>query len=307
MAGRARVAVFIEGTKNPIRPSRTQVGHFYERCAFADVRPGADVPAGCRDVKVGYDGCGNAFGLRGTLFGHGLDEQAADVARIVEQIPGEVDVMCMGMSRGAIGCLLVAKQPALQAGRVRVALLLLDPVPGDYLWVAGADIAKTTLTNRVVDCRACNVSSVIALYPFQPLPDILVHAPLVATFSDTCTVVEDVTMGCHEGAVWLVPQRPECRAMYVRIEEGLEQFGVKLSGRPDMWKCANLRQVLQDYQVALGDGGRKTERECHALAPTKIVYKGHGEFLNSHHLNLSCKPVPGKTYKLALEIIRSKR
>ena len=91
---------------------------------------------------------------------------------------------------------------------------------------------------------------------FQPLPDILVHAPLVATFSDTCTVVEDVTMGCHEGAVWLVPQRPECRAMYVRIEEGLEQFGVKLSGRPDMWKCANLRQVLQDYQVALGDGSR---------------------------------------------------
>jgi hypothetical protein len=151
------------------------------------------------------------------------------------------------------------------------------------------------------------VHSVVALYPFQPLPDILCHAPLVATFPDACIVEEDVTMGCHEGAVWLVPQRPECRAMYVRIEEGLEAFGVKLGSRPDMWKCANLRQVLQDYQLAIDDGGPKTERECHALTPTKIVYNGHGEFLNSHHLNLSCKPVPGKDYKLALQIIRAQR
>ena len=68
----AVLAVFFEGTGNPISPVTTQVGLFFEQCEHYDcTATTAELPAHVSSFKMGYDGCGFAFGLLGTVFAHG--------------------------------------------------------------------------------------------------------------------------------------------------------------------------------------------------------------------------------------------
>lgn len=51
-----------------------------------------------------------------------------------------------------------------------------------------------------LDLRGCvHVRRVLALYPYEPLPDIAFHAPLLPAYPPQALVEEDVTLGCHQG------------------------------------------------------------------------------------------------------------
>ena len=48
---------------------------------------------------------------------------------------------------------------------------------------------------------------------YVPLPDLVLHAPLVPDYPAGMRLEEDVMLGCHEGPVWLRPDLKECRIM----------------------------------------------------------------------------------------------
>ena len=83
-----------------------------------------------------------------------------------------------------------------------MSLLLFDPVPGDLLTVAQLDLLGLTNTFASKDLSNCLcLSRVLALYPYEPLPAILCHAPVLCRYPTHCMVEEEVTLGCHQGAL----------------------------------------------------------------------------------------------------------
>ena len=83
-----------------------------------------------------------------------------------------------------------------------MSLLLFDPVPGDLLTVAQLDLLGLTNTFASKDLSNCLcLSRVLALYPYEPLPAILCHAPVLCRYPSHCMVEEEVTLGCHQGAL----------------------------------------------------------------------------------------------------------
>ena len=83
-----------------------------------------------------------------------------------------------------------------------LSLLLFDPVPGDLLTVAQLDLLGLTNTFASKDLSNCLcLSRVLALYPYEPLPAILCHAPVLCRYPTHCMVQEEVTLGCHQGAL----------------------------------------------------------------------------------------------------------
>merc|ERR1712087_714302 len=77
-------------------------------------------------------------------------------------------------------------------------MLIFDPVPGNSLWFGipftGSDCSNLT--------TATNLRDVLALHPHEPLPAVAFHAPLLFQYPAGCEVEEDVTLGCHQGALF---------------------------------------------------------------------------------------------------------
>ncbi len=82
--------------------------------------------------------CGKAFGLGGMIWGRGLDSQVdlvhARITRLLNGAGGSsidelnpLTVNCVGLSRGACACLLVAQACAHWPMHVAVNLFLFDP------------------------------------------------------------------------------------------------------------------------------------------------------------------------------------
>merc|ERR1711879_902108 len=68
---------------------------------------------------------------------------------------------------------------------------------------------------------------VLVLYPYEPLPALAVHAPLLAQLPQDCEVEVDVILGCHQGALFL-RARPETCLAFSRIRDFLLDCGSKL-------------------------------------------------------------------------------
>ena len=61
-------------------------------------------------------------------------------------------------------------------------------------------------STRSMDLRgAVHLRRVLALYPYQPLPDIAFHAPILCRYPthEGLEVEEDVCMGCHQGSLYM--------------------------------------------------------------------------------------------------------
>jgi len=163
---------------------------------------------------MGFDGCGVTDGCAGTLFAKGLDKQCDQVRRQLDAFLGErvpsgqlqrpVRVNVVGLSRGGIACLYLAQRLAdLTPSQCKLCMLLFDPVPGNLLTQRQLDVCGCINAHKCCDVSMCQcLSRVLAIYPHEPLPAIAFHAPVLCNYPDSCDVEEEVTLGCHQGALF---------------------------------------------------------------------------------------------------------
>jgi len=268
---RRKLIIFWEGTANTLKPFTTQIGVFSKYCCAKALSSPSEVPNDLSDLKLSYvilraiivqqntlvffladivmsfllfyvcsfDGCGVTNGTWGTLFASGLDGQVNLAIQIVKQMlqlqqPSKqgIHVVAVGLSRGAMACMKLAQKLAQQftQSEVTSSMLLFDPVPGNAVSTGFPWTARWCQ-----DLSSChNLLRVLALYPYEALPDIAMHAPTLCWYNrETTLVQEDVCMGCHQGALFmptLVPRNNYEEASTLssrRIVDYLEYEGVK--------------------------------------------------------------------------------
>jgi len=198
------------GTANTLDPITTQVGIFAQAAAGRDLssysRAHGPLDPTAGPFKVAFDGCGVTNGLGGTLFASGLEGQCDIVVSVVEGLiaAGARSVLCncLGLSRGGLALMILAQKlgglaPDI-AARVELNMCLFDPVPGNlvstgfpFTGFGRADLTSCSCLKRV-----------LAIYPHEPLPDLSFHAPVLCKYPVTTMVEEDVTLGCHQGALF---------------------------------------------------------------------------------------------------------
>lgn len=153
-------------------------------------------------IKLAFDGSAITHGLRGVIWGAGLNEQSEIVKNEVLDLLSEgkkVTLNCYGVSRGAIAALLTAKLlENIDENELNIHLALIDPVPGNFLFSPKLDFLGLTLTNQAIDLTASkNLKKVLALYANSPLPARIAHAPLFPQYPANTEVTEEVIPGYH--------------------------------------------------------------------------------------------------------------
>jgi len=118
-----------------------------------------------------------------------------------------------------------AEARALARRTLRLHLLLFDPVPGNQVYTTQyMDPFRYSTGNQAMDVSACEgvLRRVLAVYPYEPLPAITFHAPLVPRYpARGCHVDEVASLGCHQGAVLCAPNRISCRLSYAMLRSFL--------------------------------------------------------------------------------------
>lgn len=327
------LVVFFEGTGNTLNPITTQIGLFADACQHTrvfDASEVSDIKFISRirheqlKLKMEFDGCGVTNGIYGTLFATGLDKQVNSVVEVVNQILTtyadesssikRIRIISVGLSRGAMACMKLAIRlsEASFASKVSNSMLLFDPVPGNALW-----------TGFPYSCVACQdlsntgkvLNRVLALYPYEPLPDIAMHAPCFPLYPQKASVEEEVTLGCHQGAVFGTirnPQKPHEMASVLsfrRIKDFLESENVELEFSPDVYQptlkdCLSVCQrALKWKQSSNPSDVILSERRTHDRTGRSrvIVRKASGidKWLNKHHRNLENVRIAAQMKKIA--------
>jgi len=199
------------GTANTLDPITTQIGIFAEAALGTDISHysgGNDIDPAAGPFKVAFDGCGVTNGLSGTLFASGLDVQCDLVISIIKALLAarakRVRCNCLGLSRGGLALMVLAQKLGKLkddvSERIEANMCLFDPVPG-RLVSSGFPFTG----HGREDLSGCKcLKRVLAIYPHEPLPDLAFHAPSLCKYPPTCDVEEDVTLGCHQGALFQV-------------------------------------------------------------------------------------------------------
>lgn len=254
-------------------------------------------------LKMAFDGCGVAYGCRGVVFAHGLDEQTErTVERVKELLEANpklaITVNALGLSRGGMALLILAQKFARQfsSARVELNLLLFDPVPGNLLTTAKCDMCRCSIANQNIDLRDAHcVKHILALYPHEPLPDVACHAPILPLFPSSANVEEDVTFGCHQGA--LFPQMGlQSWLTFHRLHDFLVEHGTQFNER-ELWeRCSNVPRdrstLLRMLEAALHDAKEPlTTRKAHnhRCCSTGLIWRGQAGgavFVNKQHRQL---------------------
>jgi hypothetical protein len=199
----ATIHVFFCGTSGSIEKETTQIGLFAKECIATDLMDD-EYSLDSNNYKIYFDGCGvtngmlpfmrsisHSVGTMGTLFASGLDSQCQVVVHALrallkrldeewpKQSPVRLRLNCLGLSRGAIACLILARKVWGHKDlreRVDVNLCLFDPVPGNSLTSGAMDLLHATTAVQNMDLsNVLNVRRVVALYPHEPLPDLAFH------------------------------------------------------------------------------------------------------------------------------------
>lgn len=211
ITNKVTLSVFFCGTNGKISPPTTQIGMFANNTNAENINIQPDTSkapnfSSIDQFKMTFNGCGVDYGKCGTLFGYGLSIQVSQVVTRVKQllIAGKrIRLNILGLSRGGIaGMLLVKKLAGIDKQHLETNLLLFDPVPGELITLRKLDLFKLGLANRSIDLsKSRNLTHVVAIYPYQPLCDCCLHAPIIPTYPDSCHVEEYVTPGCHQDAL----------------------------------------------------------------------------------------------------------
>ena len=132
---------------------------------------------------------------------------------------------------------------------LRLHLLLFDPVPGNQVYTTRyLDPLRVTTGNQAMDVSSSDgiLRRVLAIYPYEPLPAITFHAPLVPRYPASASVYEIASLGCHQGALLCAPNRISCRLSYAMVRGFLvNDCGVKLRG------CRPFDEALVTRQATL--------------------------------------------------------
>ncbi|WP_454781046.1 hypothetical protein [Legionella sp. WA2022007384] len=162
--------------------------------------------------KMGFNGCGVDYGVKGLLFGAGVKEQSDQVVEVIKKLIKDgykVKFNGIGLSRGGIAAIMAALKLAhVDRFHLETNLLLLDPVPGNLFYVPFLDFFNYTLTNSSIDLSSSkNLNYVETLYPYlevgedteELLDQILAkfHIPIRPTYPPHCQVREEVILGAH--------------------------------------------------------------------------------------------------------------
>jgi len=286
------LTVFWCGTGGTIKGMTTQVGLFYSQCQATDSSL-LDAGPPPRHIKIGFDGCGVTNGTGGTVFALGLTEQCETVVQVLTSLLEKVQnvrVNCLGLSRGGMACLLLAKllvTKHVDPSRVELNLLLFDPVPGNGISSVAVDVFGWSIASTCMDLRQCvHLNQVVAIYPHEPLPAFAFHAPILPRYPAHAQVEEDVWLGCHQGALQPRLHFLESKMSYYRIREFLTNLGSPISPELELTAptlLANMDFVL-NHQVTAATA---TSRSTHSFTSTIIIRKSGGRYLNKFHRRLA--------------------
>lgn len=170
-----------------------------------------------------------------------------------------------------------------------------------------------------MDLRRCRcLRRVLALYPYEPLPDYTFHAPCLLRYHPDTRVEEDVTLGCHQGALFrtaLVPVEScdvASNLSFRRLSDFFQDEGVSMKRdksddlyvtikrrrlyRPTLEHCVKLcrgalREHLKDYDDDDDDRDNLILRRTHdRTRRRRLIVRRFGNnectFLNRHHEQL---------------------
>lgn len=261
----------------------------------------------CR-YKMSFNGCGVEYGITGTLFGTGLDEQCQKVVTEIanirktleeENLKKRIVINCYGHSRGGIAALMLAKMLGhYPVDLVEVNLAMLDPVPGNLITSSTLDIFECTLANQVINLENCrNLNRVICLYPYEPMPDIKFHAPLIPTYPQHTLVEQDIVLGCHSQGEFLKSSDNEVRISDFtapRFVTFMKACKTRFT-EPPTNKTLNedsydkLLETEREKQKYLPPNDVTITREAHSESPSQISAKGLPSnssakyYVNRHH------------------------
>jgi hypothetical protein len=277
--------------------------------------------------RISFDGCGVTNGTLGVLFAAGLDHQADLAVKIIQEMlrqqqpatttttmttdnsndssstqpsskPPGIHVVAVGLSRGGMACMKLARKLAQQFTQTEVtaSMLLFDPVPGNAVTTG---FPWTACWSQ--DLSGChNLLRVLALCPYEALPDIAMHAPTLCRYNHETTLVqEDVCTGCHQGALFmptLVPRSAYDEASNLsmrRILDYLEYEGVTCdfpnsiyvpSPQTCIKLCEEILQRPESHTKAL-------QRKTHDQTGQRRLILRHPsssdcQWLNRHHEQL---------------------
>ncbi len=223
----------------------------------------------------------------------GLDEQCDRVIqRITQEIEAgnEITLNVYGHSRGAVAALLLAQQlGSVDPKLLSINLALLDPVPGNLITTSTLDPFNISLANKTMDLTGCkSLRKVLALYPHEPLPAIVCHAPLFVSYPDGIELEEDVIGGCHAEAEHLSNSASVIAKL--RVEEFLINNGTKFNSSANYTDSAALKAAyLQQYQLELNKINKlgTMTRDSHSAKGVYINTKTGAQYFNEHHKRLA--------------------
>mmetsp|Transcript_28965 Transcript_28965/g.56848 ORF Transcript_28965/g.56848 Transcript_28965/m.56848 type:complete len:357 (-) Transcript_28965:331-1401(-) len=297
------LSVFWCGTAGSIDGQTTQVALFYHTTKAVDVKVASrqelqelqKLSPQTNQFKVGFDGCGHTNGMMGTIFATGLQAECAQVVQTIKDIKHvfkkHLTVNVLGLSRGGMAALLLAKLLGKELlTSFDLNLCLFDPVPGNLVTSARLDFFGLTLRNKCMDVSGCiELRNVLALYPYEPLPDIAFHAPILPKYPDSTNVVEDVLLGCHQGALFF-PDYKAGRLSYFLIRKFFREHGTMMDENKVKVSRVDesvLLDVMDNVMQANLANPTPTTRHVHSLTPARIVRRSLAQYLNRHHYDLS--------------------
>jgi len=203
------LSVFFEGTANTLDPTTTQIGIFAKASSALDIteRAGPISPSE-GPFKMAFDGCGVTNGCLGVLFAAGLTSQCRKVVQKIDELldahPGRLRCNALGLSRGGLALFILARRLASHE-RVDLSMCIFDPVPGTMV-----STGFPCTGSGMEDLSGCrSLRKVLAIYPHEPLPDVALHAPMLGIYPQGCAVEEDVTLGCHQAALFRTRTVPQ--------------------------------------------------------------------------------------------------
>ncbi len=274
------ISIYFSGTGFSINDDRFLASSLYARTKENESQ-----------IKMGFNGCGVDYGLTGTLFGTGLDQQCNQVIeRVLQEIQAghQITLNIYGHSRGGIAALLLAKQLApIDKEKLHINLALLDPVPGNLITTSTIDPFKISLANKTMDLMDCKpLKKVLVLYPHIPLPAIACHAPLLVSYPQETVIHEEVINGCHAQAEQLA--HPSSKLARLRIEEFLIQNGTQLQTDRDYSDTEAMKaSYLSCYKQELAYVNKAFSRDTHSVDGRIIIATPGAKYLNSHHKALA--------------------
>ncbi|MCE3237874.1 MAG: uncharacterized protein K0R24_855 [Gammaproteobacteria bacterium] len=272
-------------------------------------------------LKQGFSGTTLTNGIKGFIFGTGLEYQCRSVKQKVIDLLKQgkkVRLNCYGHSRGGIAALMLAQMLGnFDEDLLEINLALVDPVPGNLITSAKKlDIFSKTLANKVKDLSSCRtLKKVLALYTNIPHKDYMFHAPLLPKYPQQAQVEEDVMPGGHSGiqcveskldndglpAVYIFPHS---LITFMRVKEFLSDCGTEFQHQWELFlkpyqkdqapiKLDNFLYVYIAYDVFYNQFPKakkwcfkKATRHCHSIRGVTIETDPNKNYVNLHHKSL---------------------